>query len=67
MNSFTDTLKSRGFAIFVNICLWALFYLVVTGFRGRAPDYGDSKGSSTPAESPAPVANLDSLFTPAKW
>jgi hypothetical protein len=66
-NGFTDKLKSRSFAGFIHACLWVLLYLVVTGFRGRAPEYRDSEGFSTPAQSPAPVAKLDELFSPEAW
>jgi hypothetical protein len=66
-HGFTDKLKSRGFAGFVHACLWVLLYLVATGFRGKAPDYRDSEGFSTPAQSPAPVAKLEELFSSDVW
>jgi len=60
----TQALRSRWLAIGVHAGLWLLVYLVVLGLRGRSTEYTEANAYSEPAQSPAPVARLGSLFGP---
>jgi hypothetical protein len=61
-------LRSRGFVACIHAGLWLLLYLSVTGLRGKAPELREEDpASSIPAQSPAPVAKLDALFSPSVW
>ncbi len=60
-------LRSRGLAAGVHAGLWLLLYLAVTGLGGKAPDLREAQAFSTPAQSPAPVAKLQRLFSPGVW
>jgi hypothetical protein len=62
-----QTLRSRWLVACVHAGAWLLFYLAVTGFRGKSPDYRDTTSASTPVQSPVPVARLSSLFSPGVW
>jgi hypothetical protein len=62
-----QTLRSRGFAICVHLCLWFLLYLAAAGIGGKTPDFRETDSFSAPAQSPAPVARLDALFAPDVW
>jgi hypothetical protein len=60
-------LRSRGFALGINACLWLLLYLALTRFGGRSPDFHELESTSTAAQSPAPVARLAKLLAPEVW
>lgn len=62
-----QTFRSRWFALCVHLGLWVLLYLVAINVGGHAPDFRDATASSVPAESPAPVAPLGTLFATARW
>src|SRR5262245_59714423 len=62
-----QTLRSRWFAVSVHAGLWLLLFLAATKFGGKAPIYRDAVSLSSPAQSPAPVAKLERLFTPDIW
>lgn len=57
-----DTLRSRGLTWAVHAALWGLLALTALRLGGRTPAFRDNTGSSQPAESPAPVARLTTLF-----
>jgi hypothetical protein len=63
----SKTLRNRWFIIGVHAGLWCLLYLAVRGVGGKAPDYRDADSVGNPAQSPAPVAGLDHLFSPGIW
>jgi len=62
-----QTLRSRGFAAAVHAGLWLLLYLGAIGFGAKAPLFRDSVALPLAAQSPAPVAKLDKLFSPGIW
>ena len=65
--SISKTLRSRWFIWCVHISLWVLLYLAVTNLGGKAFDYRELDGISTPAQNQVPTAGLDSLFASAGW
>ncbi|HWX22342.1 MAG TPA: hypothetical protein VN578_20775 [Candidatus Binatia bacterium] len=67
MNPFTHTLRSRWFTLTVHVGMWVLLYLSATQLGGKAPDLRETNSFAAPAQSPVPVAPLESLFTPAEW
>ena len=62
-----QTLRSRRFAICVHAGLWLLLYLGAVRFGGKGPMFRDATAVSAPAQSPVPVAKLESLFSPGVW
>ncbi len=62
-----QTLRGRRFAILVHAGFWLLLYLAAVGLGGKAPVYRDAIAISAPAQSPAPVAKLPTLFSPGGW
>jgi hypothetical protein len=62
---FTESVRTRGFAIAVHVALWVLLYLALSGFRAQPPEYHEAEASSTQVQSPVPVAKLDQLFSAA--
>jgi hypothetical protein len=60
-------LRSRWFASCVHLGLWLLLLLALTKFGGKAPAFRERETFSTPPQSPAPVAKLESLFSPDIW
>lgn len=62
-----QTLRSRWFALCVHAGLWVLLFLVLGKVGGHTPEFQDEIASSLPAQSPAPVAPLAALFSPASW
>jgi len=62
-----QTLRSRRFAIGVHAGLWLLLYLGAVRFSGKGPVFRDATAVSAPAQSPVPVAKLESLFSPGVW
>ena len=62
-----QTLRSRWFAACVHASLWLLLYLAVTHLGGKAPPLREGDSFSPPQQSLAPVAKLDSLFSPGVW
>jgi hypothetical protein len=62
-----QTLRSRWFLLSVHASLWLLLYLAVTHAGGRVPDLREANAFSLPVQSPAPVARLGPLFSPAQW
>jgi len=65
--SFKKTLRSRWFVVTVHAALWFLLYLAIVNLRGKAPDYGEANGISSPAQSPAPIASVECLYQPGVW
>ena len=61
------TLRSRWFAACVHAGLWLLLYLAVTTLRGKAPDFREAEGVTSPPHSLVPVAGLECLFLPGDW
>lgn len=57
-----QTLRSRWLTGAIHAALWVLVGLAALKMGGRAPDFRVNTGSSEPAESPAPVARLTTLF-----
>jgi len=53
--------------ICVHLGLWLLLYLAARSFGGGAPAFRDSVPLAAPAQSPAPVAKLEKLFSPGIW
>jgi len=64
---FIQMLKSRSLIVCVHLGLWLLLYLAARSFGGGAPVFRDSVPLSAPAQSPAPVAKLEKLFSPGIW
>ena len=62
-----QTLRSRRFAVCVHAGFWLLLYFGALRFGGKAPIFRDATAVSTPAQSPAPVAKLETLFSPGIW
>ena len=62
-----QTLRSRRFVICVHAGLWFLLYLGAVRFGGKGPMFRDATAVSAPAQSPVPVAKLESLFSPGVW
>src|SRR5207247_7807306 len=60
-------LNSRWFSISVHIGLWLLVYLSATSLGGKTAEVRETDSFSTPAQSVAPVAKLDHLFSPGIW
>jgi hypothetical protein len=60
-------LRSRWFVVGVHACLWFLLYLAVITLCGKAPDFRDTDAVAMPAQSPAPVARLERLFSSEAW
>jgi hypothetical protein len=60
-------LRSRRFAICVHAGLWLLLYLGAVRFGGKGEVFRDAIAVSAPAQSPVPVARLESLFSPGVW
>jgi hypothetical protein len=63
----TRTLRNGWFVAGLHACLWLLLYLVVTHLGGKAPDFLEADAAANPPQSPAPVAGLESLFSPGVW
>jgi len=63
----TKVLRSRWLAGCVHASLWVLLYLAVTNLGGRAFDFRETDASSTPPQTPVPVARLETVFSPAAW
>jgi hypothetical protein len=63
----SQILRSRWFTALVHAGLWLLLFLGVKSFGGKSPALRDTVALSTPAESPAPVAKLERLFSPGIW
>jgi len=61
------TLRNRWFVVGVHAGLWLLLYLTVTHLGGKAPDFHVADTAPNPLQSPAPVAGLEGLFSPAVW
>ena len=61
------TLRNRWFVTGVHAGMWLLLYLAVAGLGGKAPDFRDMQGVTSPPHSPAPVAGLEHLFSPGVW
>ena len=61
------TLRSRWFAGCLHAGMWLLLYLAVSHLGGKAPDLRDAEAVTPPAQSPAPVAGLERLFSPGVW
>src|SRR5262245_54018144 len=66
-SGFIQMLRSRSFAVCVHVGLWLLLYLAVRSFGGGSPIFRDSVPLAAPAQSPAPVAKLEKLFSPGIW
>jgi hypothetical protein len=66
-SSLADIVKSRWFALVVHFGLWLLLALAVMGFNGNLPNFNDTDSSSTPPQSPIPVASLEQLSSTAAW
>jgi hypothetical protein len=64
---FKKTLRSRWFVVGVHAGFWLLLYLAVRNLGGKAPDFRDPNAVASPAQSPAPVAGLEGLFSPGIW
>ena len=62
IDSLTQTLRSRGFAVTMHLTLWVLLVLAVTGIRGKAPELREAESAPSLPQSPAPVARLEELF-----
>jgi len=60
-------LRNRWFVAGVHAGLWLLLYLAVANLGGKAPNFRDVDAVATPAQSPAPVAGLEGLFSPGIW
>ena len=60
----TKVLRSRWLAGCVHASLWVLLYLAVTNLGGRAFDFRETDASSTPPQTPVPVARLETVFSP---
>jgi len=63
----SQILRSRWFGVLVHAGLWLLLVLAATNFGGKAPALRDAVALSVPAQSPAPVAKLEQLFSPGIW
>lgn len=61
------TLRGRWFIAGIHAGLWCLLYLAVAHLGGRSPDLRDGDTAALPPRSPAPVAGLESLFSPNMW
>jgi len=61
------TLRNRWFVVGVHAGLWLLLYLILTHLGGKAPDFQVADAAPNPLQSPAPVAGLESLFSPTVW
>jgi hypothetical protein len=64
---FKKALRNRWFVIGVHASLWLLLYLAVRNLGGKAPNFRDPNAGANPAQSPAPVAGLEGLFSPGIW
>jgi len=64
---FVQTLRNRSFVICVHFGFWLLLYLAARSFGGKSPAWRDSVPLAAPAQSPAPVAKLERLFSPGIW
>ena len=62
MAGLIDTLRSRWLTWAIHGGLWGLLALTALRWGGRTPAFRGNTGSSQPAESPAPVARLTTLF-----
>src|SRR6266851_3301927 len=62
-----QALKSRWFAVAIHVGLWLLLLLAARNFGGKAPALRDAVPLSAPAQSPAPVAKLERLYSPGIW
>ena len=60
-------LESRWFVVSVHLGLWVLLYLSLRSVGGKTPAFDEAESFSVPAQSPAPVARLEKLFTPGVW
>lgn len=65
--AFTQTLRSRSFAVGVHAALWVLLILVIIKVGGKAPDFRDAESSPTAPRTVAPIPKLVQLFEPAQW
>lgn len=59
-----QTIRSRWFVTTLHVGLWVILILVLYRLRGTAPEYEETTSYTTPAQSPVPVARLESLFAP---
>jgi hypothetical protein len=62
-----QSIRSRWFATGVHVGLWCVLYLAVTHLGGKTPEFRVADLSAPPAPGPVPVANMESIFSPAQW
>ncbi len=60
-----QTIRSRWFVTTLHVGLWVILALALYRLRGTAPEYEETTSHTTPAQSPVPVARLESLFVPS--
>lgn len=60
----SQTLKSRWFTTVLHAGLWLLLALAVLRLRGTSPHFLETTSHTSPAQSPVPVARLETLFAP---
>jgi hypothetical protein len=64
---FLQTIRSRWFASTVHAGLWCVVYLAVSHLGGKDPTFRIADSTMPPTPGPVPVANMQSLFSPAQW
>jgi len=67
ISPFLQTIRSRSFATAMHVGLWCVLYLAVTHLGGKTPEFHIADTSTPPPRGPVPVANMQSLFSPAQW
>lgn len=60
-SAFTQTVRSRWFALVIHLGLWLLLYLTLVNLRGTAPPYRNVNSGLSP-QVPVPAGKLSGLF-----